>query len=67
MSGLVGSAFALSETRYLEDYRRTRPRSSQVGFGIDVVDRLPLHGVVNAHNERYIRTKQHAGHLAGDD
>lgn len=35
--------------------------------GIDVVDRLPLHGLVNAHNERYIRTKQHAGHLAGDD
>jgi GTP cyclohydrolase II len=35
--------------------------------GIDVVDRLPLHGLVNTHNERYIRTKQKAGHLVGDD
>jgi GTP cyclohydrolase II len=35
--------------------------------GIDVVDRLPLHGRVNRHNERYIRTKQQAGHLLGDD
>lgn len=35
--------------------------------GIDVVDRLPLHGLVNTHNERYIRTKQQAGHLVGDD
>lgn len=35
--------------------------------GIDVVDRLPLHGLVNTHNERYIRTKQRAGHLVGDD
>ncbi|HSM21271.1 MAG TPA: GTP cyclohydrolase II RibA, partial [Rubrivivax sp.] len=35
--------------------------------GIDVVDRLPLHGLVNAHNERYIRTKQQAGHIRGDD
>ena len=35
--------------------------------GIEVVDRLPLHGLVNAHNERYIRTKQQAGHLVGDD
>jgi GTP cyclohydrolase II len=35
--------------------------------GIEVVDRLPLHGGVNTHNERYIRTKQQAGHLGGDD
>lgn len=35
--------------------------------GIDVVDRRPLHGQVNAHNERYIRTKQQAGHLGVDD
>ena len=35
--------------------------------GIEVVDRLPLHGLVNAHNERYMRTKQQAGHLVGDD
>jgi len=35
--------------------------------GIEVVDRLPLHGLVNAHNERYIRTKRQAGHLGGDD
>lgn len=35
--------------------------------GIEVVDRLPLHGQVNVHNERYIRTKQQAGHLGGDD
>ncbi|MDZ7589282.1 MAG: GTP cyclohydrolase II RibA [Rubrivivax sp.] len=35
--------------------------------GIEVVDRLALHGGMNTHNERYIRTKQQAGHLAGDD
>jgi GTP cyclohydrolase II len=35
--------------------------------GIAVIDRLPLHGQVNSHNERYIRTKQQAGHLGGDD
>lgn len=34
--------------------------------GIEVVDRLPLPGGVNSHNERYIRTKQQAGHLASD-
>ncbi len=34
--------------------------------GIEVVERLPLHGQVNAHNERYIRTKQQAGHLGQD-
>ncbi len=33
--------------------------------GIDVVERLPLHGQVNSHNERYIRTKQQAGHYGG--
>ena len=35
--------------------------------GIDVVDRVPVHGPVTVHNERYIRTKQQAGHLGGDD
>jgi GTP cyclohydrolase II len=35
--------------------------------GIDVVDRQPLHGQVNTHNERYIRTKRQAGHLGADD
>lgn len=35
--------------------------------GIDVVERLPLPAPVNAHNERYIRTKQQAGHLGGGD
>lgn len=35
--------------------------------GIEVVERLPLHAQVNAHNERYIRTKQQAGHLGRDD
>lgn len=35
--------------------------------GIDVVDRQALHGQVNAHNERYIRTKQQAGHLGVED
>jgi GTP cyclohydrolase II len=35
--------------------------------GIEVVDRLPLPGPVNAHNERYIRTKQQAGHLGAGD
>lgn len=34
--------------------------------GIEVVDRLPLPGEVNSHNERYIRTKQRAGHLGGE-
>ncbi len=34
--------------------------------GIEVVDRLPLHGQVNSHNERYLRTKQQAGHLGLD-
>lgn len=32
--------------------------------GIDVVDRLPSHATVNAHNARYLRTKrERAGHL----
>ena len=35
--------------------------------GIDVVNRQPLHGQVNVHNERYIRTKQRAGHLGAED
>ena len=35
--------------------------------GIDVVDRMAVHGPVTAHNERYMRTKQQAGHLGGDD
>lgn len=35
--------------------------------GIDVVDRQPLHGKVNTHNERYVRTKRQAGHLGADD
>ena len=35
--------------------------------GIDVVDRRPLHGQVNSHNARYMRTKQQAGHLGADD
>ena len=35
--------------------------------GIDVVDRKALLGQVNAHNERYIRTKQQAGHLGAED
>lgn len=35
--------------------------------GIEVVDRLPLPGPLNTHNERYIRTKQQAGHLGGAD
>lgn len=34
--------------------------------GIEVVDRLPLPAPMNSHNERYMRTKQQAGHL-GDD
>jgi len=35
--------------------------------GIDVVDRVPVHGPVTAHNERYVRTKRQAGHLGDDD
>jgi GTP cyclohydrolase II len=36
--------------------------------GIEVVDRLPLHAPLNAHNTRYVQTKrQHAGHLGADD
>ncbi len=35
--------------------------------GIDVVDRVAVHGPMTAHNERYMRTKQQAGHLGGDD
>ena len=36
--------------------------------GVDVVDRLPLHAPVNAHNARYMQTKQQrAGHLGADD
>jgi GTP cyclohydrolase II len=36
--------------------------------GIDVVDRMPLHAPLNAHNERYVQTKRdHAGHLGADD
>jgi GTP cyclohydrolase II len=35
--------------------------------GIEVVGRLPLHGPVNDHNQRYLQTKQQAGHLVGDD
>lgn len=34
--------------------------------GIDVVERWALHGTVNAHNARYIHTKQQAGHLGLD-
>ncbi len=35
--------------------------------GIEVVDRLPLPGPMNSHNERYLRTKRESGHLGGDD
>jgi GTP cyclohydrolase II len=35
--------------------------------GIEVVDRLALHGPVNPHNARYVQTKQAAGHLADGD
>jgi len=35
--------------------------------GIDVVDRVPVHGPVTVHNERYVRTKRQAGHLGDDD
>jgi GTP cyclohydrolase II len=35
--------------------------------GIDVVDRVAVHGPVTAHNERYMRTKRQAGHLGDDD
>jgi GTP cyclohydrolase II len=35
--------------------------------GIDVVNRVAVHGPMTVHNERYMRTKQQAGHLAGDD
>jgi GTP cyclohydrolase II len=35
--------------------------------GIEVVERLALHGPVNGHNARYIQTKQQAGHLRADD
>jgi GTP cyclohydrolase II len=36
--------------------------------GIEVVDRLPLHGPVNHHNARYISTKRtRGGHLGVDD
>ena len=32
--------------------------------GIEVVDRLALHGPINPHNARYIETKQErAGHI----
>ncbi len=35
--------------------------------GIDVVNRVAVHGPMTVHNERYMRTKQQAGHLVGDD
>lgn len=35
--------------------------------GIEVADRLPLPAPVNSHNERYMRTKQQAGHLGDID
>lgn len=36
--------------------------------GIEVVDRVPLHGPVNTHNARYMQTKRlRAGHLGADD
>ena len=36
--------------------------------GIEVVDRLPLHGPVNHHNARYMSTKRtRGGHLGADD
>ena len=32
--------------------------------GIDVVERIPLHGKLNAHNEKYLSTKRdQLGHL----
>lgn len=34
--------------------------------GIEVVDRLPLLGPVNDHNQRYLQTKRAAGHLGAD-
>lgn len=43
-----------------------RKMSSLGGFGLDVVERVPLHVGHNRHNERYLSTKQaKLGHLLG--
>jgi 3,4-dihydroxy 2-butanone 4-phosphate synthase / GTP cyclohydrolase II len=43
-----------------------RKLSSLTGFGLEIVDRVPLHAGHNAQNDHYLRTKQaKLGHLLG--
>jgi len=41
-----------------------RKIAALAGFGLEVVERVPLHAGANAHNERYLRTKvEKLGHI----
>src|SRR5690606_12682650 len=41
-----------------------RKIAALAGFGLEVVERVPLHVGANAHNERYLRTKvEKLGHI----